>query len=76
MTQDQFKSQKSLAGWLDRCAARAESVDQAPATGKQCWFLAGLILKAGEDGGKFIANTSYVLTKRRASGLIDDYLKR
>lgn len=75
MTQTQFQSQKTLAAFLDRCAARAESIDREPATSKQCWFLAGLILKAGEDGSEIIADTSYVLTKREASALIDQYLK-
>lgn len=70
-------NQKELAGLLDRAAARAELVDKAPATSKQCWFLAGLIIKASDD--KFIqevaTNTSYALTKNRASTLIEEYLK-
>jgi len=68
-------SQKTLAGFLDRAAARADMIDREPATPKQCWFLAGLILKAGEDGGEYIVNTSLVLTKRHASTLIDTYLR-
>lgn len=66
-------SQKSLAGWLDRAAARADMIDRDPATSKQCWFLASLILKAGEDGYDW-TDSSRVLTKREASTLIDTYL--
>jgi len=73
-TKIEFSSQKSLAGWLDRCAARADIIDQTPATQKQCWFLAGLILRAGETGSDYITNTSYVMTKGRASTLIGGYL--
>lgn len=69
------EAQKSLARRMDRCAARADIIDQEPATAKQCWFLAGLVLKAGEDGNEYFTNTSLVLTKRRASMLIDQYLK-
>jgi hypothetical protein len=50
-------------------------IDREPATSKQCWFLAGLILKAGEDGSEYIVNTSLVLTKGKASQMIDAYLK-
>lgn len=70
-----FESQKSLAFWLDRAAARADIVDREPATKKQCWFLAGLILKSGEDHSDWIVNTSAVLTKARASALISLYTK-
>lgn len=66
-------SQKSLAGWLDRAAARADMIDRDPATGKQCWYLAHLILKSGEDGYDWV-NSNTVLTKREASNLIDTYL--
>lgn len=66
-------SQKSLAGWLDRAAARADMIDRDPATSKQCWFLASLILKAGEDGYDW-TDGNRVLTKREASTLIDTYL--
>lgn len=69
-----MNTQKIIAQTLDRCAARAHSVDAEPATSKQCWFLAGLILKAGEDGTDYSLNTSLVLTKTEASQLIDAYL--
>lgn len=74
MTPTEYQTQKNLARTLDRCADRAESIDRDPATAKQCWFLAGLILKAGEDGDEFLLDTSFVLTKRRASQMIDAYL--
>ena len=65
--------QKSLATQLDTCAARAYSIDADPATPKQCWFLASLILRAGETGDEFYTDSGLVLTKRKASNLIDVY---
>ncbi len=53
---------KTLARFIDNAAARADIVDAEPASPKQCWFLAGLIVKAD-------------LTRRRASLMIGDYLK-
>jgi hypothetical protein len=76
MTQDKFAARKSLAAHLDRCAARAYSVDRTPATKKQCWFLAGLILDAGEDGAEYVTDTSIVLTSREASFQIDNLLRK
>lgn len=73
MTQQQFKSQKSLASFLDSAANRAEYIGQIPATSKQCWYLAGLMLNAGDDGAEYIVNTSKVLTKKSASQLISIY---
>lgn len=69
--------QKSLASHLDRAAARADLIDREPATRKQCWFLAGLITNARDEKqiDEIILNTSFVLTKRGASALIDGYLK-
>jgi hypothetical protein len=64
-------TQKSIARILDRCAARAG--DRA-ATGKQCWYLASLMLAAGEDGNDLLLDTSYALSGREASALIDTYL--
>lgn len=72
-------TQKDIAQILDRAAARAHSVNASPATPKQCWFLAKLML---EDANKFglqsleitPTNTSQVLTSKRASCLIDMYL--
>lgn len=67
-------TQKVLVGFLDRAAARADMIDQRPASSKQTWFLAGLIVKAGEDGSDYMINTNLVLTCREASSLIDTYL--
>jgi len=69
-------NQKQVAQILDRCAARAHSVNATPASGKQCWFLAGLLVKANAeaDVNDMIVNTSYVLTSRRASSMIEDCL--
>jgi len=66
-------NQKLLAGFLDTAAARSESVDRDPATPKQCWYLAHLILESGEDYGEYITNTSLVLTKHEASHRIGYY---
>lgn len=66
--------QKALAKQLDVCAARAYRINKAPATGKQCWFLASLLLKASQDIDVFYTNTSLVLTKREASHQIDSLL--
>lgn len=73
MTNTEFSAQKSLASQLDVCAMRAESIDAPSATSKQCWYLAGLIIQSGESGDEFYTNTSLVLTKRKASHLIDVY---
>lgn len=70
-------TQKSIAQDLDRASARADLIDQDPATGKQCWFLAKLILDAGDDASAIdcgCLNTTAILTKRAASRWIDDYL--
>jgi hypothetical protein len=69
--------QKSIARTLDRAAARADMIDREPATGKQVWFLAGLIAKAGKDAGDIdcgCLNTQAILTKRMASEFIAMYL--
>lgn len=73
-------TQKQITQTLDDCAARADMIDRTPATSKQRWFLAGLILKQGEemahrDYSNFLLNTSRVLTKGEASTLITEYLK-
>lgn len=71
-------TQKDIAQALDHAAKRAETVGAAPATSKQCWFLAKLILETGKDAqdiGCGWSNTSAILTKRDASRYIDDYLR-
>lgn len=69
-------NRKTIAQFLDRAAARADMVNRDPASAKQCWFLAGLIAQHKDDAayGEIVTNTSFVLTKQRASQLIDTYL--
>lgn len=57
---------------MDTAACRAESVGLEPATSKQCWFLAGLLLKDGDDGEEWLLNTSKILTKKQASARISE----
>lgn len=64
--------QKGIARILDNAAARADSVGAVPATSKQCWFLASLIMQSGQRHD--LTDTSLVLTKRAASEKIDDLL--
>ena len=71
-------TQKSIASALDRAASRACHVNRTGASQRQCWFLAGLLLKAGQteaDVGCDILNTQAVLTAKSASAYIDDLLK-
>ena len=67
---------KTIVKFLDTAASRADIVDQCPATGKQCWFLAGLIEQNNDEAtySEIVTNTSFVLTKKRASQMIDAYL--
>lgn len=70
-------TRKEIARMLDRAAARSTLVEATPATSKQCWYLAGLIEKAGdtpEGLGLDVTNTNAVLTARKASWWIDQYL--
>ncbi len=69
-------SRMEFAAVLDRQAARAYSVNASPASRKQVWFLAGLMEQAGAtDNDVNISNSSYVLTSREASRMIDFYLQ-
>jgi len=75
MTKERYLTQQAIAAVLDRAADRAEYVDREPATKKQCWFLAGLMLDAGQnDAGEF-EDYNAILTKRRASTEIKYYLE-
>lgn len=65
-----MKSQKEIAGILDMAAARAESINKEPASGKQCWFLAKLLLTDERTVSDMALDTSFVLTKREASQMI------
>ena len=69
---------KLIASFIDTAASRADMIGANPATKKQCWFLACLIAKHNDQAtyDEFVLNTSYVLTKSRASNLINDYMKR
>ena len=68
-------TQKDLAGHLDRAAVRADIIDRHPATSKQCWFLAHLIIKNNDEYAYSDAlKSSFVLTKSIASKMIDAYL--
>jgi hypothetical protein len=69
-----MKNQHQIAQILDRCAERANFIDREPATQKQCWYLAKLMLDAGDEGGDFSLNTSAILTKQDASQRIDALL--
>lgn len=72
-----MKTQKQICIALDTAASRADLIDREPASSKQCWFLAGLIFKAGEDASAIdmeISNTQAILTKKAASFWIDQYL--
>ncbi len=68
--------QKKIAQVLDRAASRADIIDAKPASSKQCWYLASLIARqrnAEDEYGDLLLNTSFVLTSRRASSMIDMY---
>lgn len=68
-------TQKEIAQTLDRAAARADMVGARPASGKQCWFLAKLILE--NDDGSFydeLSSFNTVLTSKKASFIISDLL--
>lgn len=67
-------SQKEVVKYVDIAASRAHDVEAEPATGKQCWFLAGLIVKADDEAMVSDLVLSTVLTKRYASKLIDSYM--
>lgn len=69
-----MKNQHQIAQILDRCAERANFIDREPATQKQCWYLAKLMLEDGDDGSDFLLNTSTILTKHDASQRIDALL--
>lgn len=77
MSTTDFQEQKNLAASLDFCALRARFVSAEPATSKQCWFLAGLIIRTGDHKlpmGMWWLDSNEVLTKGRASREIETYL--
>lgn len=63
-------TQKEIAQQIDAAAARAAD----PATGKQVWFIAGLMVQHSQtpaDWSLDPAHTMASLSKRGASALID-----
>lgn len=71
-------TQKDVCAALD-AAARKAAAHGEPATSKQCWFLAGLLIKA--DGAESARKSAWAfndgpkgLTKREASAIIDELL--
>jgi hypothetical protein len=51
-------------------------IDARPASGKQCWFLANLLHKAGEDADSIgMADTNAILTSKKASTFIGDFIQ-
>lgn len=66
---------KTIAQCLDNAAARTEMVGGTPATPKQCWYLAGLLV--GDEAWRADAylDSNAMLSKRAASALIDELLR-
>lgn len=72
-------TQKEVARSLDRMAERCIGRGKTPASGRQCWFLAKLLIEDASwdyhglnsvHGG----STDYALSSRDASNLISDLL--
>ena len=68
-------TQKEVAAELDRQAALCYHIEVTPASGKQCWFLASLMVKAGDNDPRAFLHSDTPLTSREASRVIDSYLK-
>lgn len=65
-------SAKAIVRQLEAAAARCETVDAVEPTPKQLWYLACLLeSKGGLAQWSEPLNSSYVLTRRRASEMID-----
>lgn len=84
-----YQAQKYVAAQLDNAAARAAANGIDPATGKQCWFLAKLIVEFGEVHKGQAAHHGYLdltsgapgqavgcLSKKNASFWIDEMLQK
>jgi len=70
-------TRKEIVEDLDYAARRAEMIEAAPATGKQCWYLAGLLADHGmtaDDIECGVGTTNAVLTKSKASRYISELL--
>ncbi len=64
-------NQKEIASNLQTAANRSSN----PASSKQIWFLAKLMMDANEDGLDYVLNGE-ILSVRQASSMIDYYLNR
>ncbi len=64
-------NQKEIASNLQTAANRASN----PASSKQIWYLAKLMMDAGEDGLDYVLNGE-ILSVSNASSMIDYYLNR
>jgi hypothetical protein len=69
------KSKKEIAQVLDRAAVRASAQNQRPATAKQCWFLACLMLKSSRHEADLAEMETDALSAGDASAAIDMYLQ-
>ncbi len=69
MTTDKYTEQKELANDLVAIARNCANINAEPATTKQCWFIAGLMIEADmvEEWKGNMLDSSYMLTKRQAS---------
>lgn len=67
-------NRKEIVASLDLAARRAADAGISPATGKQCWFLAGLMGDAGDDRRALWGDSDGMLSKKDASRFIDEYL--
>lgn len=67
-------TRKEIVRALDAAASRAETAGARPASGKQTWFIAGLMERLGttpQEWGYGWSNTTACLTAARASALIE-----
>jgi hypothetical protein len=68
-------TQKDIAQLLDRAAARAHQVGRTPATRKQIWYLAGLMVpeveRHGVESEPALHDSNFVLCVKKASSQID-----
>ena len=72
---------KEIVGLLDAAAWGAKLKNEVPATYKQCWFLASLMLKVNacvdnEFHPLYTFPPHIRLTKKRASELIKQYITK
>jgi hypothetical protein len=63
------QAQKAFARVLEECA----KLDESPATRRQCWYLASLMIEAGQDSKTFEGKP---LSKTMASDSIKSHLAK